>query len=122
MRTSHEHGQHAKGTTYGRSKTTKRASAMRFQVFNAFVDERMASGTRTKPPSGSCCFVIRSRTASPARPSMTSPVGPASAGDRLRALKRLERLRMLQVTRRGGLNRGVSAYRVFPFPAPDEWG
>jgi hypothetical protein len=40
----------------------------------------------------------------------------------LRALKRLERLRMLQVVQRGGLNRGPSSYRVFPYPAPDEWG
>jgi Mn-dependent DtxR family transcriptional regulator len=40
----------------------------------------------------------------------------------LRALKRLETNRMVKVVRRGGLNRGASSYRVFPFPAPDEWG
>jgi DNA-binding MarR family transcriptional regulator len=33
-----------------------------------------------------------------------------------RAVGSLGRRRMLQVVRRGGLNRGPSVYRVFPFP------
>jgi hypothetical protein len=34
----------------------------------------------------------------------------------IRALKRLRDRKMLQVLQRGGLNRGLSRYRVFPFP------
>lgn len=33
-----------------------------------------------------------------------------------RAVGRLERRKMLQVIQRGGLNRGPSSYRVFPYP------
>jgi hypothetical protein len=33
-----------------------------------------------------------------------------------RAVGKLVRRKMLQVPRRGGLNRGPSEYRVFPFP------
>jgi hypothetical protein len=40
----------------------------------------------------------------------------------LRSLRRLEELRMLRVVNQGGLNRGPSAYRIFPFPVPDDWG
>ncbi|MBX6314024.1 MAG: transcriptional regulator [Isosphaeraceae bacterium] len=39
-----------------------------------------------------------------------------------RAVRQLVRRRMLQVVQQGGLNRGPSAYRVFPFPAPENWG
>ena len=111
-----------KGAT-DRRKTTKRASALRFQVFNAFVDEGMASVT----PHEAAVWFVLFRDTKPdgiARTAVDDIARRAGIGRRtvLRALNRLERLRMLQVTRRGGLNRGVSSYRVFPFPAPDEWG
>ena len=59
-----------------------------------------------------------------ARTSVDDIARRAGIGRRtvLRALKRLERLRMVKVVRRGGLNRGASSYRVFPSPAPDHWG
>ena len=111
-----------KGAT-GRRKTTKRASALRFEVLNAFVDGGMAGLT----PHEAAVWLVLYRDTKPdgiARTAVDDIARRAGIGRRtvLRALKRLEALRMLQVTRRGGLNRGASAYRVFPFPAPDEWG
>ena len=108
----------------GRSKTTKRASALRFQVFNAFVDEGMASLT----PHETAVWLVLFRDSKPpdglARAAVEDIARRAGIGRRtvLRSLKQLESLRMLQVTRRGGLNQGVSSYRVFPFPAPEDWG
>lgn len=114
----------AKGKgTIERRKTAKRTSALRFQVLNAFVDEGMANLT----PHETAVWLVLYRDTKPngiARTAVDDIARRTGIHRRtvLRALKRLEGLRMLQVTRRGGLNRGASAYRIFPFPAPDEWG
>jgi DNA-binding transcriptional ArsR family regulator len=110
-----------KGTTAQR--TTKRQSALRFEILNAFVDQGMSQLI----PHESVVWFVLFRDTKPdglARTSVEDIARRAGVGRRtvLRALKRLEQLRMVKVVRRGGLNRGASSYRVFPFPAPNEWG
>jgi hypothetical protein len=106
-----------------RRKTTKRRSAMRFEILNAFVDEGMS---RLSPYEAVVWFVLYRDTKpdGTARTAVDDIARRAGIGRRtvLRALKSLEQLRMVRIVRRGGLNRGASSYRVFPFPAPDEWG
>ena len=106
-----------------RRPTTKRRSRLRFEMLNAFVDE----GLRGLAPSEAVVWLILYRDAKPsglARTAIDDIAQRGGLGRRtvLRALKALEAKRMLRVVRRGGLNRGPSSYRLFPFPAPDEWG
>jgi DNA-binding MarR family transcriptional regulator len=108
-----------KGTT----RTTKRRSALRFEILNAFVDEGMSKLS----PHETVVWLVLYRDTKPGGLAQTAVDDIARRGGInrrtvLRALKRLEQRRMLQVVRRGGLNRGASSYRVFPFPAPDDWG
>ena len=110
-----------KGTTARR--TTKRRSALRFEVLNAFVDE----GLKHLNPHDAVAWLVLYRDTKPDGTARTSVDDIARRGGInrrtvLRSLKRLEQRRMLQVVRRGGLNQGASSYRVFPFPAPDHWG
>jgi DNA-binding transcriptional ArsR family regulator len=112
----------ANGSTTAR-RTTKRRSSLRFEVLNAFVDE----GMKRLTPHEAVVWLVLFRDTKPdgiARTAVDDIARRAGIGRRtvLRALKRLEGLRMVKVVRRGGLNRGASSYRVFPFPAPDEWG
>ena len=105
------------------TRSRKRQSSLRFEVLNAFVD----MGMRQLAPSESVVWLVLYRDT---KPDGTAKTGVddltlrcrVSRSTVLRALKRLEHLHMLQVVRRGGLNRGTSVYRVFPFPAPEEWG
>jgi hypothetical protein len=113
----------ANGRATTARRTTKRRSSLRFEVLNAFVDEGMAKLT----PHESVVWLVLYRDTKPdglARTSVDDIARRAGIGRRtvLRALKSLERLRMVKIVRRGGLNRGASSYRVFPFPAPDAWG
>ena len=109
-----------KGTT---RPTTKRRSRLRFEMLNAFVDQGMASLT----PHAAVVWLILYRDTKPdgiARTAVDDIARRAGIHRRtvLRALRCLEQARMLRVVRRGGLNRGASAYRIFPFPAPEDWG
>jgi hypothetical protein len=111
------------GSTTTTRRTTRRRSRLRFEVLNGFVDEGMAKLT----PHESVVWLVLFRDTKPdglARTSVDDIARRAGIGRRtaLRALKNLERLRMVKVVQRGGLNRGASSYRVLPFPAPDEWG
>jgi hypothetical protein len=112
----------ANGAT-ARRKTTKRRSTLRFEILNAFVDEGMSRLS----PHEAVTWLVLYRDVKPdgtARTAVDDIAGRAGIGRRtvLRALKNLEQLRMIKVVRRGGLNRGPSSYRVFPFPAPEDWG
>jgi hypothetical protein len=104
-------------------RTSKRRSGLRFQILNAFVDEGMS---KLSPHEAVVWFVLYRDTKpdGTARTAVDDIARRAGIGRRtvLRALKTLERLRMVKIVRRGGLNRGASSYRVFPFPAPDDWG
>ena len=111
-----------KGTA-ARRKTTKRRSGLRFEILNAFVDEGMSKLS----PHEAVVWLVLYRDVKPDGTARTAVDDIARRGGInrrtvLRALKRLEQRRMLQVVRRGGLNRGTSSYRVFPFPVPDDWG
>ena len=101
--------------------TKKRRSSLRFEVLNAFVDE----GLKRLKPAEAVVWTVLYRDTKPDGTARTAVEDLArragfSRHTVLRALKQLERKRMLQVVRRGGLNRGPSSYRVFPFP--DDWG
>lgn len=105
------------------ARTGKRRSSLRFQVLNAFIDE----GMRALKPADAVVWMVLYRdtkadgTARTAADDITRRTG-LSRSTVLRSLKALERARMVRVIRRGGLNRGPSSYRIFPFPAPGEWG
>ncbi len=106
-----------------RRPTTKRRSSMRFEVLSAFVDE----GLKHLNPHDAVVWFVLYRDTKPDGTARTAVDDIARRGGInrrtvLRSLRRLEQRRMLQVVRRGGLNRGASSYRVFPFPAPDHWG
>ena len=86
-------------------------------MFNAFVDGGMAGLTRAELAVWFTLF----RDTKPDNSARASLDDLARRGgfDRQtasRAVGSLERRKMLQVLRRGGLNRGPSIYRVFPFP------
>lgn len=105
------------------TSSRKRRSKLRFETMNAFVDD----GMKLLSPHESTVWLVLFRDTKPsgtARTAVDDIAHRAGIGRRtvLRALKRLEHLRMLRVVRRGGINRGPSTYAVLPFPAPDEWG
>src|SRR5262245_52045614 len=79
-------------------KTSRRAAGLRFQVFNAFVDEGLS---RLKPAEAVVWFVLYRDTKPDglARTAVEDIARRAgfSRSTALRALKRLEALRMLRV-------------------------
>jgi hypothetical protein len=106
-----------------RRPTTKRRSALRFETLNAFIDR----GMRHLSPHESAVWFVLFRDTKPdgtARTGIDDIAERAGIGRRtvLRSIKSMEHKRMLQTLRKGGLNVGPSTYRLFPFPAPDEWG
>jgi hypothetical protein len=105
------------GTSPARRKTSKRESRLRFEILNAFVDSGMAELSRAELAVWLILYRDTKRDGS-ARTSVDDLAQRAGIDRRniLRALKRLQDRRMLRVLRRGGLNRGPSSYRVFPFP------
>jgi DNA-binding MarR family transcriptional regulator len=105
-----------KGTT-ARRKTNQRQSRLRFEILNAFVDNGMVGLSRAEL----AVWLILYRDTKPDGTARASLADLARRGgmDRRtasRAVGRLVRRKMLQVIRRGGLNRGPSVYRVFPYP------
>jgi hypothetical protein len=98
-------------------KTSKRQSRLRFEQLNAFADHSMADLSRAEL----AVWLLLFRDTKPGGTARASLDDLARRGgmDRQtasRAVGRLARRKMLQVIRRGGLNRGPSAYRVFPYP------
>jgi DNA-binding MarR family transcriptional regulator len=107
----------ATDTTTAWRKTSRRESRLRFEMLNAFVDRGMADLSRAELAVWLILF----------RDTHRNGVARASLDDLARrrgmnrqtasrAVGRLARRKTLQVLRRGGLNRGPSSYRVFPFP------
>jgi DNA-binding MarR family transcriptional regulator len=99
-----------------RPKTSKRRSALRFELLNAFVDGGMAELSRSEL----AVWLALYRDAKPDGIARASLADLARRGgmDRQtasRAVGRLERRKMLRVVQRGGLNRGPSCYQVFPY-------
>jgi len=113
----------SRSQTNGTPKTTKRRSRMRFEMFNAFVDRGMRLLTPTEANVWIVLFrVTRSDDTAKAAVEDIAARSGLNRKTVIRALKRLRELRMLRLLRRGGVERGPSVYRVFPFPAPEEWG
>jgi DNA-binding MarR family transcriptional regulator len=98
-------------------RTPKRVSALRFQLLNAFVDGGMADLGRAELAVWLCLYRDTKRDGT-ARTSLDDLARRGGMDRRTasRAVGRLERRKMLRVLRRGGLNRGPSVYRVFPYP------
>ena len=92
-----------------RRKTTKRASRLRFELLNAFVDSGMAELSRGELAVWLTLYRDTKRDGT-ARASL-SDIARRGGMDRQtasRAVGRLARRKMLQVLRRGGLNQGPS--------------
>ena len=102
--------------TAGR-KTSKRESRLRFEVLNAFVDSGMAELSRAELAVWLALYRDTKRDGT-ARASLADLARRAGIDRQTasRAVGRLARRKMLQVVRPGGLNRGPSTYRVFPYP------
>ena len=98
-------------------KTSKRQSRLRFETLNAFVDSGMADLSRGELAVWLILYRDAKRDGT-ARASLDDLArrGGMDRQTASRAVGRLARRKMLQVIRRGGLNRGPSAYRVFPYP------
>ena len=99
------------------ARRTKRRSSLRFELLNAFVDGGMSDLSRAEL----AVWLTLYRDTKPSGTARASLDDLARRGgmDRQtasRAVGKLERRKMLRVLRRGGLNRGPSTYRVFPFP------
>jgi DNA-binding transcriptional ArsR family regulator len=96
-----------------RSKRGSRRHAGRFAVLNGFVDGRMAP----LPRAAALVWLAlwRDTKADGLARTAVSDLARRVGVDRrtvLRALRQLEDEQLLDVVRRGGLGRGVSAYRV----------
>ena len=103
-------------TTTARRTTSKRASRLRFELLNAFVDNGMADLSRAELAVWLILYRDTKRDGT-ARASLDDLArrGGMNRQTASRAVGRLVRRNMLQVLRRGGLNWGPSTYRVFPF-------
>ena len=98
-------------------KTSKRQSRLRFEMLNAFVDTGMAELSRAE--LAGWLTVYRDATRDGTARASLDDLARRGGMDRQtasRAVGRLARRKMLQVIRPGGLNRGPSVYRVFPYP------
>jgi DNA-binding MarR family transcriptional regulator len=98
-------------------RTPKRVSTLRFETLNAFVDGGMANLSRGELAVWLSLYRDTKRDGT-ARASLDDLArrGGMDRQTASRAVGRLERRKMLQVIQRGGLNRGPSSYRVFPYP------
>ncbi len=104
------------GTT-ARRKTTKLQSRLRFELLNTFVDSGMADLSRAELAVWLILYRDTRRDGI-ARPAVDDLArrGGMNRTTAIRALKRLRGRQMVQVLKRGGLNRGASHYRVWPPP------
>jgi DNA-binding MarR family transcriptional regulator len=102
--------------TAGR-ETSKRQSRLRFQILNAFVDGGMVGLSRAELAVWLVLYRDTKRDGT-ARASLAELArrGGMDRQTASRAVGRLARRKMIQVISQGGLNRGPSVYRVFPYP------
>lgn len=100
-----------------RRKTSKRRSQFRFEILNAFVDGGMIGLSRAELAVWLVLYRDTKRDGT-ARASLADLARRAGIDRQTasRAVGRLARRKMLQIIRPGGLNRGPSVYRVFPYP------
>jgi hypothetical protein len=100
----------------GKPAGARRKPGERFAVLNAFVDFTLADLSRAQ--IAVWLVLYRDTRDGTARTSYDDIARRAGCSRRnvSRAVRRLERLGLLEVVRRGGLRRGVSRYRVCPLP------
>jgi hypothetical protein len=105
------------GKPIAKAKTSKRRSRLRFEILNAFVDSGMVGLSRAELVAWIAVYRDTGRDGT-ARVSLADLARRGGMDRRTahRAVGRLARRKMLQVIRPGGLNRGPSVYRVFPYP------
>jgi hypothetical protein len=96
-----------------RRRTSKRDSRLRFETLNAFVDTGMADLSRAELAVWLTLYRDTKRDGT-ARASLDD-LARRGGMDR-QTVGRLVRRTMLQVIKRGSLDCGPSAYRVFPYP------
>lgn len=98
--------------------TSKRRSTMRFETFNAFADESLATLTSSEVR----VWIVLFRDGKPpkweARASLDDIARRAGISRQTawRAARALERRGMLRAVRRGGLNTGPAVRVVAPYP------
>ena len=97
-----------------KNKTAKRKTGERFGVLNAFVD--FTAGSLARGELLVWLVLFRDARDGIARTSQADIARRAGMSDRTvrRTLKRLESRGLLQTVYRGGINRGLSRYRVLP--------
>ena len=107
----------ATATTTARRKSSRRESRLRFETLNAFVDSGLADLSRAELAVWMILYRDTQRNGV-ARASLDDLArrGGMNRQTASRAVGRLAHRMMLQVIRRGGINRGPSGYRIFPFP------
>jgi hypothetical protein len=98
-----------------KGKTGKRSASERFRVLNNFVDFTLAQMSRAE--IAVWLTLYRDTRDGTARTGMTDMARRAGCSRRsvVSAVQRLEKLGLLKVVHRGGINRGSSRYRVRPF-------
>jgi hypothetical protein len=96
----------------------KGKSADRFAVINAFTDDTIRGLTRAEIVVW--LILWRDSREGVARTAQSDMARRAGCSERTvgRAVKDLERAGLLTVSHQGGLNRGVSVYRVTPLASP----
>ena len=101
-----------------RRTTSKRRSELRFEILNAFVDDGGMIGLSRAELAVWLILYRDTKRGGTARASLADLARRAGIDRQTasRSVGRLARRKMLQVIRPGGLNRGPSVYRVFPYP------
>jgi hypothetical protein len=109
------------GERKAKGKPARRKTADRFAALNAFVDFTLAGLTRNEIAVWLVLYRdTKNGVARTSQADMARRAGVAARTVR-RALDGLKRRGLLEVTYRGGIGRGASAYRVRPLP-PDGGG
>lgn len=97
-------------------RPANRQTGNRFAVINTFIDSTLRSLNRNE---AYVWFVLwRDERDGVVRTSMTDIARRAGAHRRtvVRAVKRLQKLGLIEIVNRGSLNRGPSTYRIRPLP------
>jgi hypothetical protein len=96
------------------SACDRKAAGDRFRTFNAFVDGSMAELTRAELATWVILYRdTRNGVATAAQSDIATRAGLSERAIRS-AIGSLERVGLLKIVYRGGLNRGVSRYQVLP--------
>jgi len=97
-------------------KPARKATGKRFELLNSFVDETLSTLCRGDIAVWLILYRdTRDGTARTAQSDLARRSGLSVRGV-VKALRRLEKRGLVKVVYQGGLNRGMSRYRVLPLP------